>query len=148
VVSCSPGNARAHYQDKFARKGRRWGETRTERRRLELLLRALFCAFSLFLLTPQFRLALLYHPSTGVADLFGFLSMLLLFGRLRRLGFLVCSFRFLELLKHGLSFLIKIGIALFASLLDAELGVQGHPPQRVEQKFMSLRKLMEKTRYN
>jgi hypothetical protein len=134
-------------KSKLARKGRRWGETRTERRGLELLLCAPFYAFSLFLLSPQFRLAFLYHPSAGAADLFGFLGILLLFGRLRRLGFLVCSFRFLELLKHGLSFLVEIGIALLASLFDAELGVQGHPPQRVKQKFMGLRKLMEKTRY-
>jgi hypothetical protein len=98
-------------------------------------------------LPPQFCLTLFHHPSAGVADLFGFLSIPLLFGRICRLGLLVCSFRFLEFLKHGLSFLVKVSIALLASFLNAELGVQGHPPQRVEQEFISLRELMKQTCY-
>jgi hypothetical protein len=97
-------------------------------------------------LPPQFRLTLLHHPSASVTDLFGFLCVPLLFYGLRRFGRPVCAFRLFELFQHRLSFLIKVSVALLASLLNAELGVQGHPPQRVEQKLMSLRELVEMTR--
>jgi hypothetical protein len=98
-------------------------------------------------LPPQFRLTLLHHPSASVTDLFGFLCVPLLFYGLRRFGRPVCAFRLFELFQHRLSFLIKVSVALLASLLNAELGIQGHPPQRIEQEFMSLRELMKETRY-
>src|SRR5258708_26923269 len=120
---------------------------RTKRWWLKLHLRSLFRSFHLFLLPAQFRLALLDHPSTSVTDLFGFLSKPLLFLSLRRFSFPVCSFRLFEFFKHSFAFLIKVGIALLASLLDAELGVQGHPPQRVEHKLICLRELVKETRY-